>query len=323
MTMRRRAVLASALLAPLACAQAQAPWPQKPVRILVVYPSGGLSDLVARSLADQMAAELGVPVLVENRAGAGGSAGMEALAKSPPDGYTLAFSAISPLTLRPHLAQVRYEPLRDIAPVASIMYTPVLLVGTPAFNGNTFADLLRLARARPGALRWASSGQATAGHLVLEQVALQSRTRIVHVPYKGGGQQINDALGGQFELLSTNMGAAQLGYIKAGLLKPLAVGSPTRLEALPRVPTFKELGFPLANLTSLFGLFAPAGTPAPVLERLNELVNRLLGQPHFREKLVDADNIPAGGDRASFAAEIAAEYESNSRIVKAAGIRLE
>ncbi|MCJ0762606.1 Bug family tripartite tricarboxylate transporter substrate binding protein [Variovorax terrae] len=319
--MLRRTALAALLAAPLAVRAA--PWPARALRILVVYPSGGLSDGIARALADDMAAALGVPVVVENRAGAGGAAGMEALAREAPDGYTLAFSAISPLTLRPHLASARYQPLKDIAPVASIMYTPVLLVGTPAFKGNSFQDLLQEARANPGGLRWASSGQATAGHLVMEQVRIQSGTRITHIPYKGGGQQLNDALSGQFELLSTNMGTAQLGYIRAGRLKPLAVGAPTRLDALPQVPTFTELGFPLANQVSLFGVFAPGATPAEVLDRLNALFNRILAQPAFRQRLLAADNVPAGGTRAAFADEIATQYEINGRIVKAAGIRLE
>lgn len=321
---RRRLFLAGlAGLPAMLQAQPQAAWPTRPIRLIVVYPPGGISDSVARMLADYMAADLRVPVVVENRGGAGGSAGMEVLAKSPADGSVLAFSAISPLTLRPHLAAVRYDPLKDIEPVASVMVTPVLVVGTPAFNGTTLAELVRLAQARPGAVRWASSGHATAGHLVMEQVALQSQTKIVHVPYRGGGQPINDALGGQFEVLSTNMGPAQLAYVKAGLLKPLAVGAPSRLEALPQVPTFRELGFPLANLTSLFGVFAPAGTPDVALDRLNALINRILGLPLFREKLVDADNFAAGGPREVFAGTIAVEYSSNARIVKAANIRLE
>lgn len=327
MTPGRRLLLggmaAMAALPAVLRSQPQAAWPAKPIRLIVVYPPGGISDSVARMLADYMAVDLRVPVLVENRGGAGGSAGMEALARSPADGSVLAFSAISPLTLRPHLAAVRYEPLKDIEPVASVMVTPVLVVGTPAFPGTTLAELVRLAQARPGAVRWATSGHATAGHLVMEQVALQSQTRIVHIPYRGGGQPINDALSGQFEVLSTNMGPAQLGYVRAGLLKPLGVGAPSRLDALPQVPTFRELGFPQANLTSLFGVFAPAGTPEAVLDRLNALVNRILAAPLFREKLVDADNFAAGGPREVFAGTIAVEHAANARIVKAANIRLE
>ena len=176
------------------------------------------------------------------------------MARAAPDGHTLAFSAVSPLTLRPHLGAVGYDPLRDIVPVASVMFTPVVLVGTPAFSGSQFADVVAQARARPHELRWASSGLATAGHLVLEQVQMGSGIRVTHIPYKGGGQQLTDALGGQFELLSTNVAPAQLRHIEAGRFKPLAVGSPERLAVLPGVPTFAELGLPQANITSLFGV---------------------------------------------------------------------
>jgi tripartite-type tricarboxylate transporter receptor subunit TctC len=296
-------------------------WPQQPLRIIVVYPVGGISDTVARALADKLARQLGVPVRVENRAGLGGSLGMEALARSAPDGYTLAFSAISPLSLTPHLGKVSYDPFKDIAPVMSVMHTPVLLVGTPAFAGDNFQALLTQSRAGRGGLRWATSGQATIGHLVLEQVRLASGADLVHIPYKGGGQQLNDALSGQFELLSTNMGAAQMQYIRAGKFKPLAVGSPERLKRLPDVPTFAELGFAQANLSSLFGLFAPAGTPEPILQRLNVELNQALRLPDIRNQLVSVDNIPTGGTAAAFSQQIAQEWQSNQKLVRAGNIR--
>jgi tripartite-type tricarboxylate transporter receptor subunit TctC len=314
MIARRRIAVWLAALAPAGAAasvRAQQPWPARPLRIIVVYPPGGLSDGIARALGESLTQRLGVKVFVENRAGAGGGLGMEALARAEPDGHTLAFSAVSPLTLKPHLEKVSYDPFRDIAPVAALMYTPVLLVGTPAFEGASFADVVALARARPGALRWATSGVATAGHLVLEQVGAAARIVLTHIPYKGGGQQITDALGGQFELLSTNMAAAQLRLIRDGRLKPLAVGAPARLAALPAVPTFAELGFPQANLASLFGIFAPGGTPAAVLDRLNEACNLALAEPAMHQRLLAADNIPAGGSRADFARQIEQQWAGN------------
>lgn len=303
-------------------ADAPAPWPTRALRIIVVYPPGGLSDGVARALAERLSARLGWPVHVENRAGGGGSIGLQALARAPADGYTLAFSAVSPLTLRPHLGPTGYDPFRDIAPVAGVMYTPVLLVGTPAFGGSDFAALLAQARAHPGQLRWATSGLATAGHLVLEQVQLGAGIRVTHIPYKGGGQQLSDALGGQFELLSTNVAAAQLGHIAAGRFKALAVGAPKRLEVLPDVPTFAELGLPQANITSLFGVFAPGGTAPWVLDALNAAVNEALQGGALRERLLASDNLPATGSRSAFAARIAAEWASNRRL-KAVGITAE
>lgn len=322
---RRRAIPAMLALAGAAALHpgaAQALWPTQALRIIVVYPPGGLSDGMARSLAERLALQLGVPVRVENRAGGGGGVGMQALARATPDGHTLAFSAVSPLTLRPHLGAVGYDPFRDIEPVASVMYTPVLLVGTPAFSGQSFADVLAQARERPQALRWATSGVATAGHLVLEQVQIGSGVAVTHIPYKGGGQQLTDALGGQFELLSTNVAPAQLRHIEAGRFKPLAVGAPQRLDVLPQVPTFAELGLPHANITSLFGLFAPGGTPAALLDRLNAEINQAVQTPLIRERLLASDNLPATGDRSAFVGRIREEWTSNRRL-KGANIRLE
>ncbi len=290
-------------------------WPSRPVRLIVVYPPGGVSDGMARVLAEPLAQSLGVPVLIENRPGAGGSVGMDALARAAPDGHTLAFSAISPLTLHPLLARVAYDPLRAFVPVASLMRTPVLVVGTQAFSGRGFGDLIAQARAHPGAVRWASSGVATIGHLVLAQVRVQSRTDITHIPYQGGGPQLNDALSGQFEVLSTNVAAQQLQYIESGRFQALAVGAPRRIEALPEVPTLAELGYERANRDSLFGLFAPARTPQLVVQRLNAEIQRLLRGETLRLRLREAYNLPAGGSSEDFAREIALDRRRNRALV--------
>ena len=328
LTPPRRRLLALPLLALCAAvfpsfSIAQAPWPARAVRIVVAYPPGGISDGIARALAEKLAQQLGVPVVVENRAGAGGSIGMDAVAKAAPDGYTLGFSSISPLALNPHLGKQAYDPARDIAPVASVMYSPVVLLATPAFAGKDFKDLLAAARAKPGSLRWSTSGLATVGHLMLEQVRHGANVEFTHVPYKGGGQQLTDALGGQVELVSTNLSGTVMQHIQSGKLRPLAVGAPARVEALPQVPTFAELGLAPANLTSLFGVFAPARIPAELLQRLNTEINQALRAPDLRKKLLDADNVPTGGSAVDFARQIAAESAANARIIKAANIKAE
>ncbi|MDD2547676.1 MAG: tripartite tricarboxylate transporter substrate binding protein [Burkholderiaceae bacterium] len=304
-----------------AWAQAGGPaWPTKPVRLVVAYPAGGVSDTVARALADKLAVQLATPVLIENKAGASGSLGVDAVAKAAPDGHTLGFAAISPLALNPHLGTSPFDPFKDIAPVVSVMYSPVLLLATPASKVRDFRDLLALARRQPGAVRWATSGQASLGHIMLEQIQAASRVQVTHIPYKGGGQQMNDALGGQFEVLSTNAGAAVLQHIQAGRLRPLAVGAPARIDSLPEVPTLAELGFPAANVSSLFGIYAPAKTPASVLERLNSEINQALAAPDLRSKLDATDNVPTGGKAADFARQIAQESENHLRIIRAAAI---
>lgn len=317
---RRRFVQRTGALLAAACAlprlaPAAPSWSGKPMRLFVVYPPGGVSDGMARVLADPLSQALGVPVLVENRAGAGGSVGMDALARAAPDGSTLAFSALSPLTLHPLLSRVAYDPLHGIAPVCSVMRTPLLVVGTPAFGGHGFRELIAQARSRPGAVRWATSGVATIGHMVLAQVRMQSRTDITHIPYQGGGPQLNDALSGQFEVLSTNVAGQQLQYIEGGRFQALAVGSPARIDALPQVPTLAELGYEKANRDSLFGLFAPARTPVAVLQRLNALVNSVLRSDTVRLRLHEAYNLPAGGSIEDFAREMALDRKRNRELV--------
>jgi tripartite-type tricarboxylate transporter receptor subunit TctC len=327
--MRRANLLRRAiLLLCLACAvapvlvQAQA-WPSRPIRIIVAYPTGGVSDVVARALGEKLAIQLQQPVVIENRAGAGGSIGMDAVAKAPPDGYTFGFAAISPLVLNPHIGKVAYDPMKDIVPVASVMFSPVVLLATPAFEGKDFGALLAAARAKPGAVRWATSGLATIGHITLEQIKARARVDITHIPYKGGGQVMTDALGGQFEVFTTNPAPALSAHIASGKLRPLAVGAPRRFETLPDVPTFAELGFEAANLTSTFGVFAPARVPDDVLARVNAEINKALAAPDLRERLRATDNVPTGGDAKQFAELIRNEYRMNERIIRESGIRAE
>ena len=323
---RRQCLALFGALASAAAAFAQSPasrWPVKAVRLIVAYPPGGVSDVVARALAERLAPRLGVAVVVENRAGASGTIGVNAVAKSAPDGYTLVFSAITPLTLNPHLGASPFDPFKDIAPVARVMYSPVLILATSAAHDTDFKSLLATAKARPGAMRWSTSGPASLGHVMLEQIRASAKVDITHVPYKGAGPQINDALGGQFEVLSVNTSAAVLQHIKSGKLRPLAVGAPTRLESLADVPTLAELGYPAANLSSHFGVLAPAGTPPVILDRLNADINSLLNLPAMRELLIAAECVAAPTSRAEFGKLISSEFEGMVRIIREAHIRAE
>jgi tripartite-type tricarboxylate transporter receptor subunit TctC len=315
---RRSALAALAAAASPAWAQA---WPARPVRLIVPYPPGGVSDVVARALGEQLAPLFGQPVIVENKAGASATIGMDALAKAPADGYTLAFSAISPLVLSPAIGKVPYDPERDFTPVVSVMVSPVLVLATPASTARDFRDLLGGAKDRPGTVRWATSGQASLGHLMLEQLQDAAKVQMVHIPYKGGGQQITDALSGQFEVLSVNAGPAVNEHIKSGRLRPLAIGAPRRLESLPAVPTLAELGYPRANLSSHFGIFAPGNLPVRLLDRLNADFNSALGTAAVRNRLLASENVPTGGSAREFARQIAAEADNTLRIVRATGIK--
>jgi tripartite-type tricarboxylate transporter receptor subunit TctC len=312
-------LLLAAVLALPAAAQT---FPSRPVRIIVVYPPGGTSDAVTRLLAERISPALGQPVLVENRGGAGGALGMDAMAKSAPDGHTLAFSAISPLTLLPHVGKVPYDPINDVAAVASVMYSPVYLLATPSFTGKDFADVVAQSRARPGSLRVGTSGIATLGHLMVEQLRIAGLDT-THVPYRGGGQVITDAAGGQFELFTANPSPGVNAMLLQGKFRILAVAAPRRLAALPAVPTMTELGYPDSNYTSHFGLFAPAKTPGPVLKRLHAEINAALAMPEVAERLTKLDNVVAPSTLEQFAQVIRREYEANGRIVARAGIRSE
>ncbi|MGO4579915.1 Bug family tripartite tricarboxylate transporter substrate binding protein [Cupriavidus sp. 2TAF22] len=304
-------------------ARAADAYPSRPIRLIVAYPTGGISDAVARALGERLSAQMGGSVVVENKAGAGGSIGIDAVAKAAPDGYTLGFASTSPLTLNPHVGHVNYDPQRDIAPVMSVMYSPVLLVATQSFAGKTFQDLLAQAKARPGSVRWATSGLGTVGHVMLEHVKSRAQADLTLIPYKGAGQQMNDALGGQFEVMSTNASPVLTQHMQAGRLRALAVGAPKRIASMANVPTLAELGYPKANLTSTFGIFAPAHTPPAIIARLNTELNKALAEPEVRERLLKGGEVPTGGTAAQFAAAIRAEYDDNARIVKEAGIKAE
>lgn len=283
------------------------PWPRRSIQITVAYPPGGVSDQIARSLADILARQLGVAVIVENKAGASGTLALDLLARREPDGHSLCFVAATAFALTARAAGRRGVVPRLPVPVAGVMRTPMLIVGTRSLKVDAFAQMIDMARAQPGGIRWATTGEGTTGHSVLDRVRMASGAEIVHIPYKGGAQQLTDALAGHFEVLSTNVATAQLADIAAGRLVALAVGSPARLDVLPDVPTLSELGYPGANLDSLFGLFAPAGIPDAVVQRVNQAVATALGDLGFQGKLRSMNNLPFSGSAVDFSRQVAQE----------------
>lgn len=317
-------IAASSGLLQLGRAHAQTQnWPAKAIKVIVPYPTAGVSDTIVRMLAERLTIVLGQPVIVENRSGAGGTLGMDMVARATPDGYTLGFAAISPLTLNPHVMKVPYDALKDFAPIGSAMYSPIYLLATPKFSGKTFEDVIAMSRAKPGSITVATSGYGTVGHIMVEQLNKKAGITLTHIPYKGGAQISTDALGGQFDLMFANPYANLNAMIEQGKLNPLAVGSPKRLSNLPQVRTFAELSYPEVNLTSLFGFFTPGGTPAAIVNKLNTEINKVLNEPETQARVKKVENLVITSTPEEFAATINQEFAANARIVKDADIKAE
>lgn len=307
---------ATAMVGPLA---AQTAWPQKPLRMVVPYPAGGVNDVVARMFSDALAATFGQPVVVENKPGAGATIGMADLAKSN-DQHTFGFAAISPLTLNPYLMKVAYDPLEDIVPVASVMYSPVYVMATSAFQGDSFADLLAQAKTGKG-VTIATSGYGTLAHIMVEQLIRATGANFIHVPYKGGSQLITDAAGAQFDVLLANPFSPVNALIDQGKLRVLATTGPQRATAFPQVATLGELGFNKANLTSMFGFYTAKGTAPAVIERFNQEVNRLIGSAAMQHKLRQLDNTPQAMTPEQFSTLVRKDYALNGVVIEQAGIK--
>lgn len=298
-------------------------WPNKAIKVIVPYPTAGVSDTIVRIVSERLSAVLGQSIIVENKPGAGGTLGMDLVAKAQPDGYTFGFAAISPLTLNPHVMKVPYDALKDFVPVGSVMYSPIYLLASPKFTGKSFEDVIAMSKVKPGSITIATSGYGTVGHIMVEQLRKKSGTDLTHVPYKGGGQVATDALGGHFDLMLANPYANLNSLIEQGKLRPLAVGAPKRLSNLPDVRTFAELNYPEVNLTSLFGFFAPAGTPDTIIQRFNTELNKVLVEDAIQDRVRKAENLVMPSTPAEFSKTIKSEFTANQRIVQEANIKAE
>jgi tripartite-type tricarboxylate transporter receptor subunit TctC len=319
---RRHFLLASAAALGLPLAHAQSPWPHKPVRVVIPYAAGGVSDSVGRKLMEQMGQVLGQSFVVENKGGAGGTVGMAEVAKAAADGYTFALSAISPLTLSPHLMKLSYDPFKDIVAVVPMMYSPVYVLATTAFQGSNWQTLIAQAKAAPGTIRIATSGVGSVGHIMIEQIQAKTGAQFIHVPYKGVAQTVTDAVGAHFEIMLGNPFPTVNSLIEQGKLRVLATTGPQRAPNQPQALTLAELGVPEANLTSLFGFMAPAGTPASTVAQLNAVVRQQVQTPAIEAILKSTDNVALVQDSADFAQLLRKESDNNAAIIQKAGIRL-
>lgn len=315
-----RFVLLALFLATNATAQT---WPVKPVKIVVPFSPGGFADSGARAISDKLAARLGQSVVIENRVGASGNIGAEAVAKSAPDGYTLLLGFDGTMVINPHVfAKIPFDTLRDFAPVTKLGDAPSLVVAHPSVPANDLRELIALAKAKPGSLSYGTSGTGNTPHLVGEMLNLRAGTDFQHIPYKGGAQAIADAVGGQIPLVFTAIASAQ-GFLRAGKLKALGVTSTARVAALPDVPTFIESGLPDFVVNSWIGILAPAKTPRPIVERLQRDIAAVLKDPDVQARYAVLGNEPVGNTPDEYAAQIKTDLAQWGVIVKRAGIRIE
>jgi tripartite-type tricarboxylate transporter receptor subunit TctC len=313
-------LIAAALVSAAATAQE---WPSRTIRVVVPFSPGGIADTSVRTISEKLGTRLGQSVVIENKPGAAGNIGAELVAKSAPDGYTLLLGYDGTIVVNPHVyAKTGFDVLRDFAPVTKLGDAGVLVVAHPSVPANNLRELIALAKAQPGTLSYGSAGTGSSAHLACEMLSQRTGTNLVHVPYKGGGQAIADAVGGQIPLACTAVAGANQ-FMRTGRLKGLGLSSAKRAAGAPEVPTFIESGLPDFVVDSWVGILAPARTPRPIVDRLYAEITALLQTPEVRERYAVLGIEPVGNSPEEFGAQIRADLERWGPVVKKANIRIE
>ena len=322
MLIHRRAALALIASALSAGAFAQA-WPAKPIRIVVPFPPGGGTDIIARETSQRVAKATGWTFVIDNKPGAGGNLGVDSVAKSPADGYTIVLGQSSNLAINPTLySKLPYDPQKDLAPIVLVANAPLVMVTGMNTPYKSLADVVTAAKAKPGQLNFASPGNGTVAHLTSELFQKAAGVKTQHVPYKGAAQALTDVISGTVDLYMSSV-PTLLGQIKQGKLRPLAVSSAKRVDDLPGVPTINEAGYQGFDAVTWFGLLAPAGTPKEVIVRLNTEFNKTLKDPELIKRLGDEGADAAGGTPEQFAALIRDEIPRWGKVVKDSGAKVD
>jgi len=304
------------LLPSLASAQ---DFPNKPIKLIVPFPPGGPNDIIARVVGQRMSELIKQPVVIDNRGGQGGVLGTDAVAKAAPDGYTIGIVSASSLVINPTMEKVPYDVARDFAPVTLVTTVPEMLVVASNVAARDMGELVALARGQPGKLNFASAGVGGLPHLAGELFKLTARIDIVHVPYRGAAPAINDLLGQQVQMAFLDLPVI-LPHIKSGMLRPIALGAPKRAPTSPEVPTTAEVGMPDLLIENWYGMIAPAGTPANIVNLLNRVTNEAMSDPQVAQKLADQGLTVAGDTPEHFRDYIGAETKKWAKVIKDAGI---
>jgi tripartite-type tricarboxylate transporter receptor subunit TctC len=319
-------IFRSAVLTLWALAAGQAiaqTFPTKPIRVVVPFPPGGGTDIIAREIANRVATNTGWTLIIENRPGAGGNLGVDAVAKAPNDGYTIALGQTSNLAINPTLyPKLPYDPVKDLAPITLVASSSLVFAVASDSSYKTLADLVAAAKAKPGVLNFASPGNGTVAHLASEMFQKAANVKYTHIPYKGAAQAVTDLIGGQVHWYASSI-PTLISQIRAGKLRALAVSSLKRVDDLPNVPTIAESGYKGFDATTWFGFVAPAGTPKDIVDKLSSEINKALKDKSSQQKLADQGADILGGTPAQFAQLIKSEIASWAVVVKDANIKLD
>ena len=318
---RRRFVAGTAAAIALPAVRAQSAWPSKPIRFLVPFAPGGTSEIVARSVAAELTKQLGQSVFVENKPGGAGVTAMVEAQKAPPDGYTMILTHVGTLAVNPYMLKNQpYDVNKDFQPVTLLAKVPNVFVIHPDVPAQNFKEFVAHVKANPGKLNYGSAGNASAGHLAMEYLKLVTGMFITHIPYRGTGPQLTDLLSGRTQASSAGMPALGA-HIRSGKLRPIAVGTQQRIQALPDVPTVQEMGYKDFETSQWYGIHVPAGTPADIVKRLQEESHKALRSSAVTERFATDNAVGGGGPTAEYAAFIAREQRIWSDIVKRAQIK--